>query len=76
MVVDAEQKSVIDGLKSTPPLPEDLPGVDLSPNAQEVFTRRYVRKGKTGNLLRLKKKLFGEWLIILPGKRNNGVTMF
>lgn len=58
MVVDAEQKSVIDGLKSTPPLPEDLPGVDLSPNAQEVFTRRYVRKGENGKPVETKEETF------------------
>lgn len=32
------------GIKSTIPLPEDLPKVDLTENARQVLTRRYVRQ--------------------------------
>lgn len=58
MVVDVEQQSVVEGLKQTPPLPADLSGVDLSPNAQEVFIRRYVRKGENGKPVETKEETF------------------
>ncbi|HJS28354.1 MAG TPA: ribonucleotide reductase N-terminal alpha domain-containing protein, partial [Anaerolineales bacterium] len=32
----------------TPPLPGDLPGVNLTENAEKVFIRRYVRRGLDG----------------------------
>ena len=41
--IDPKQKS---GLLATPPLPSDLPGVELSENAMRVFIRRYVRRGE------------------------------
>jgi ribonucleoside-diphosphate reductase alpha chain len=36
------------GILPTPPLPADLNNVDLSDNANQVFTRRYVRRGDNG----------------------------
>lgn len=36
------------GLLTTPPLPADLPSVDLSENARQVLIRRYVRRGDDG----------------------------
>jgi ribonucleoside-diphosphate reductase alpha chain len=35
-------------LLPTPPLPEDLPGVELTENSRQVLTRRYVRRGEDG----------------------------
>jgi ribonucleoside-diphosphate reductase alpha chain len=36
------------GILPTPPLPEDLPLVDLTDNARQVLVRRYVRRGDDG----------------------------
>src|SRR5258706_9615282 len=36
------------GLRPTPPLPGDLPPVDLTDNARQVLVRRYVRRGDDG----------------------------
>ncbi len=36
------------GLLPTPPLPDGIPHVELSDNAREVLSRRYLRKGKDG----------------------------
>ena len=33
---------------TTPPMPKDLPGVDLTDNARQVLVRRYVRRGDQG----------------------------
>jgi ribonucleoside-diphosphate reductase alpha chain len=35
-------------LLPTPPLPKDLPAIELSDNARQVLTRRYLRNGKDG----------------------------
>jgi ribonucleoside-diphosphate reductase alpha chain len=40
--------SVKEDLYSTPPMPEDLPAVELTENARQVLVRRYVRRGKDG----------------------------
>ncbi|MGC1377975.1 MAG: adenosylcobalamin-dependent ribonucleoside-diphosphate reductase [Anaerolineales bacterium] len=37
------------GLLPTPPLPADLPPVELTDNARQVLARRYVRRGQDGN---------------------------
>ena len=36
------------GLLPTPPIPDGLPNIELSDNAHEVLSRRYLRKGKDG----------------------------
>ena len=36
------------GLYPTPPIPEGLPGIELSENSRLVLSRRYLRKGKDG----------------------------
>ncbi len=36
------------GLLPTPPLPTDLPNIDLTDNARQVLIRRYVRRGDDG----------------------------
>jgi len=40
--------SVKEDLYSTPPMPEDLPAVELTENARQVLIRRYVRRGGDG----------------------------
>ncbi|WP_303774244.1 adenosylcobalamin-dependent ribonucleoside-diphosphate reductase [Anaerolinea thermophila] len=37
------------GLFPIPPLPEDLPGIDLTENARQVLIRRYVRRNDDGS---------------------------
>ena len=36
------------GILPTPPIPADLPGVNLTDNARQVLIRRYVRRGDDG----------------------------
>ena len=36
------------GLLPTPPIPEDVPEVNLTENARQVLVRRYVRRGQDG----------------------------
>jgi ribonucleoside-diphosphate reductase alpha chain len=36
------------GILPTPPLPADLPRIDLTENACQVLIRRYVRRGDNG----------------------------
>jgi len=36
------------GILPTPPLPDDLPPVELTENARQVLVRRYVRRGQDG----------------------------
>ncbi|HEY60197.1 MAG TPA: adenosylcobalamin-dependent ribonucleoside-diphosphate reductase [Anaerolineae bacterium] len=42
----------------TPPLPPGLPKAELSENSYQVFTRRYVRKGKQGELTETPRETF------------------
>jgi ribonucleoside-diphosphate reductase alpha chain len=56
-------KSTVTAENSTSPLPfpempNDLPQVQLSDNALEVFNRRYVRKGENGELTESKEETF------------------
>jgi ribonucleoside-diphosphate reductase alpha chain len=37
-----------DGLLPTPPLPRDVPRVQLADNARQVLERRYIRRGQNG----------------------------
>ena len=42
----------------TPPLPEELPQVELSENSYQVLTRRYIRKGDNGELVETPEEMF------------------
>ncbi len=42
----------------TPRLPDDLPGVEISENAYQVLTRRYIRKGDNGELAETPEEMF------------------
>ncbi|MBN1538083.1 MAG: adenosylcobalamin-dependent ribonucleoside-diphosphate reductase [Anaerolineales bacterium] len=43
---------------STPPIPGDLPPVELSDNARQVLFRRYVRRGKEGESVETVEEMF------------------
>jgi ribonucleoside-diphosphate reductase alpha chain len=43
---------------STPPLPKDLPRAELTENAYQVLTRRYIRKGEKGELIETPEEMF------------------
>ena len=45
-------------LLPTPPLPENLPRVNLSENAHQVISRRYRRKGENGSLIETVEEMF------------------
>jgi ribonucleoside-diphosphate reductase alpha chain len=45
-------------LLPTPPLPKNLPMVELSDNARQVLTRRYLRKGENGSPIETVEEMF------------------
>src|SRR5512146_2056418 len=46
------------GLAPTPPMPGDLPGIDLTENARQVLVRRYVRRGADGKPVETVDEMF------------------
>src|SRR3990172_6532685 len=42
----------------TPPLPKELPKVELTENARQVLVRRYVRRGKDGQPVESVEEMF------------------
>ncbi|PWH12427.1 MAG: ribonucleoside-diphosphate reductase, adenosylcobalamin-dependent [Anaerolineae bacterium] len=46
------------GLLPTPPLPADLPTVELTENARQVLIRRYVRRGDDGKPVETVEEMF------------------
>jgi ribonucleoside-diphosphate reductase alpha chain len=48
MELNEPKETIKNGLASTPPIPSDLPPVDLTENARQVLVRRYVRRGQDG----------------------------
>ena len=46
------------GLLPTPPLPDDLPGAELTENAHQVLIRRYVRRGRDGQPVETVEEMF------------------
>ena len=51
MLQEAELQKANSGIIPTPPIPADVPQVELTENARQVFTRRYIRKEADGNPL-------------------------
>src|SRR5512146_2643718 len=47
------------GLTPTPPLPGDLPSIDLTENARQVLIRRYVRRDEEGHPAETVEEMFG-----------------
>ncbi len=56
-MTDKVHPPIID-LLPTPPLPEDVPGIELSNNAREVLSRRYLRKGQDGTPIETFEEMF------------------
>lgn len=56
MVTNAVSKKT--GILPTPPLPSDLPKVDLTENARQVLIRRYVRRGDDGRPVETVEEMF------------------
>lgn len=46
------------GLLPTPPLPDDLPGIELTENSRQVLIRRYVRRGEDGQPVETVEEMF------------------
>jgi ribonucleoside-diphosphate reductase alpha chain len=46
------------GMLPTPPVPENLPAVDLTDNARQVLMRRYVRRGADGKPVETVEEMF------------------
>jgi len=46
------------GLLPTPPMPKGLPKVELTDNARQVLTKRYVRRGDGGKLIETVEEMF------------------
>ena len=50
--------AVKQGLLATPPLPTDLPSIDLSDNSMQVLERRYLRRGEDGKPVETVAEMF------------------
>jgi ribonucleoside-diphosphate reductase alpha chain len=58
MLREDQENVVNSGMLPTPPLPIGINKVDLTDNAEQVFTRRYVRKDKNGELVESMEETF------------------
>ncbi|MBN2499435.1 MAG: adenosylcobalamin-dependent ribonucleoside-diphosphate reductase [Anaerolineales bacterium] len=58
MLKDKENIKAKNGLLPTPPIPADLPKIELSENALRVFERRYMRRGKDGQSIETPEDTF------------------
>jgi ribonucleoside-diphosphate reductase alpha chain len=58
MVLDVETKNKKSSLLPTPPLPEGARKVELTDNARQVFSRRYVRRGPDGSSIESVEETF------------------
>jgi ribonucleoside-diphosphate reductase alpha chain len=48
----------LSGILPTPPLPDDVPSIDLSENSREVLSRRYLRHDRNGNPVETVEEMF------------------
>ncbi len=55
LVLNAEQNK---GLLPTPPMPENLPKIDLSENSRQVLSKRYLRRGHDGQPMETIEEMF------------------
>jgi ribonucleoside-diphosphate reductase alpha chain len=58
MVENVDPQTNLEAVKTLPSLPKDAPEVQLSENALEVFNRRYIRKGESGEAVETKEETF------------------
>ncbi len=54
-MTDTNTKS---GLLPTPPLPADLPAIQLSDNSRQILTKRYLRRGQDGKPVETIEEMF------------------
>ena len=45
-MIDQRPKSL--GMYPTPPIPEELPSIELTQNSRQILSKRYLRHGKDG----------------------------
>jgi ribonucleoside-diphosphate reductase alpha chain len=62
------------GILPTPPLPADLPPVDLTDNARQVLVRRYVGGATMASPQRAWKKCSGAWPTTSPKSKQVGTS--
>ena len=63
------------GILPTPPVPADLPPVDLTDNARQVLVRRYVlHAAMMANSASDWKKCSGVWLTTSPKWKKTGTA--
>jgi ribonucleoside-diphosphate reductase alpha chain len=46
------------GILPTPPIPEDLPKIELSENSRQILTKRYLRRGQDGKPIETIEEMF------------------
>jgi ribonucleoside-diphosphate reductase alpha chain len=56
--MNSEAQIAQHGLLPTPPVPEDLPAVQLTENARQVLLKRYVRRGEDGKPAETVEEMF------------------
>ncbi len=56
--MDPVSETTRSGLLPTPPLPADMPPVQLTENARQVLVRRYVRRGDEGQPIETVEEMF------------------
>jgi ribonucleoside-diphosphate reductase alpha chain len=58
MLQDSTLNKMNNGLLPTPPLPENIPPIEITENARQVLVRRYVRRGKNGEPIESVEEMF------------------
>ena len=58
VVTNSNQKVSVSGLLPTPPLPEELPSIELSENSRQVLVKRYLRRGHDGEPIETIEEMF------------------
>jgi ribonucleoside-diphosphate reductase alpha chain len=58
MTLEAQAQTARSGLLPTPPIPQDLSDIELTDNARQVLTRRYVRRGEDGKPIETVQGMF------------------
>ncbi len=54
----SEKPITSSGLLPTPPLPEDLPSIELSDNSRQILSKRYLRRGVDGQPVESVEEMF------------------
>ena len=76
MLQEPSTKNAKHGLLPTPPLPDDLPPVELTENARQVLIRRYVRRGRQmASRSRRWKRCSGGWPTTWPKSKRPGARI-